>query len=229
MKRKGIIMSFVAVALLLSTTAMANAPQPQLPNYVKALGFNAAVKTLGAYSDEMEIADSDYCTYEFDREGHLISYDQSETIEGAYSFTIYFGPDGLPTHAQSIFINYWTEPDSDGNPPVTTTRHNVRKEQKGNVTMLYIEGLGEGEKEVKVTRDEQGRITEVDDITDGVVNRYRYPVGENVPCYSNGMVAFPQVDMIHGHHVNFPPPQAVPTGIERFENGLWQFEVQYYE
>lgn len=229
MKRKGIIMSIMAVALLLpSATALAKDNVVEAPNYVKALGFNAPVKTLGAYSDEMEVADADYCTFEFDREGRLISYDQSETIEGAYSYTIYFGLDGLPTHAQSVFINWW-ELDEEGNPPITTTQHAVRKLRDGDVTMLYIDGLGEGEKEVKVTHDAQGRIIEVDDITDGVVNRYRYPTGVNVPCYQDGTVAFPQVDMIHGHRVKFPPQQAVPTGVAEFQNGLWNFEVKYFE
>lgn len=227
MKRKSIIMTIMAVTFLLSTTAMAK-EQSIAPNYVKALGFKAPVKTLGAYSDEMEVADADYCTFEFDREGHLISYDESETIEGAYSYTTYFGLDGLPTHAQSVFVNWW-ELDADGNPPITTTRYNIRKEQQGNVTMLYIEEDEGAEKQVKVTCDDRGRIIEVDDIANGVVNRYRYPAGENVPCYNDGTVAFPQVDMLHGHRVKFPPQQAMPTGATEFQNGLWNFEVQYYE
>ena len=232
MKTKGLFMSMVAAAAMLlpSATALAQGKVADAPNYVKALGFNAPVKTLGAYSDDMDVSDGDYCTYEFDREGRLISYDQSETIEGAYSFTIFYGLDGLPTRAQSVFVNWWNL-DADGNPPITTTPHEVRKSQDGDVTRLYISGLRENEEEaeVKVTRDAQGRIIEVDDISNGVVNRYRYPAGDNVPCYYDGTLAFPQIDMFKGHRVSFPPRQAVPTGVAEFKNGAWNFEVKYFE
>ncbi|MBQ2235221.1 MAG: hypothetical protein II428_00715, partial [Muribaculaceae bacterium] len=132
--------------------------------------------------------------------------------------------------AQSVFVNWWNL-DADGNPPITTTPHEVRKSQDGDVTRLYISGLRENEEEaeVKVTRDAQGRIIEVDDISNGVVNRYRYPAGDNVPCYYDGTLAFPQIDMFKGHRVTFPPRQAVPTGVAEFKNGAWNFEVKYFE
>lgn len=230
MKTKGIMMNIVAVAALMlaTSTAMAKEQPAASPNYVKALGFKAPVKTLGAYSDEMEVADADYCTYEFNREGQLISYDQTETIEGAYGYTTHFGPDGLPTYAQSVFVNWW-ELDEDGNPPITNTTYYIKKEVKGKVTILYIENDDQPDKQVKVTFDDEGRIIEVDNITDGIVNRYRYLKGVDVPCYNDGTIAFPQVDMVRGHRVNFPPPQAMPDKPQTFQNGLWQFEVTYYE
>lgn len=230
MKTKGIIMSFVAVAALLlcTTTALAKEKTAISPNYVKALGFKDAVKTIGAYSDEWELTEGEYCTYEFDREGRLISYDQSETIEGAYGYTTYFGPDGLPTHAKSVFINWW-ELDADGNPPITYTDYKIKREDKGNVTLLFIENGDEPDKQVKVTRDDEGRIIEVDNITIGVVNRYRYLAGENVPCYYDGTIAFPQVDMVGGLRATFLQPQALPDHPDSYQCGLWQFEITYYE
>ncbi|MBO4813909.1 MAG: hypothetical protein J5523_03020 [Muribaculaceae bacterium] len=229
MKTKGIITSIVAVAaLLLCTSTAAKEKTAASPNYVKALGFNDAVKTIGAYSDEWELTEGEYCTYEFDREGRLISYDQSETIEGAYGYTTYFGPDGLPTHAKSVFINWW-ELDADGNPPITYTDYKIRREDKGNVTLLFIENGDEPDKQVKVTRDDEGRIIEVDNITSGVVNRYRYFAGENVPCYYDGTIAFPQVDMVGGLRPTFLQPQALPDHPDNYQCGLWQFEISYFE
>ena len=229
MKTKGIITSIVAVAaLLLCTSTAAKEKTAASPNYVKALGFNDAVKTIGAYSDEWELTEGEYCTYEFDREGRLISYDQSETIEGAYGYTTYFGPDGLPTHAKSVFINWW-ELDADGNPPITYTDYKIKREDKGNVTLLFIENGDEPDKQVKVTRDDEGRIIEVDNITNGVVNRYRYLAGENVPCYYDGTIAFPQVDMVGGLRPTFLQPQAVPDHPDSYQCGMWQFEITYFE
>ena len=229
MKTKGIITSIVAVAaLLLCTSTAAKEKTAASPNYVKALGFNDAVKTIGAYSDEWELTEGEYCTYEFDRAGRLISYDQSETIEGAYGYTTYFGPDGLPTHAKSVFINWW-ELDADGNPPITYTDYKIKREDKGNVTLLFIENGDEPDKQVKVTRDDEGRIIEVDNITNGVVNRYRYLAGENVPCYYDGTIAFPQVDMVGGLRPTFLQPQAVPDHPDSYQCGMWQVEITYFE
>ena len=226
MKRKVITIA-MAVLLLFSLSSIAQAQQVEHPNYLKALGLQDNVKAIGVYTEDMTADMYDYCTYEFDNSGRLISYSEAETIEGAYIWTVFFDADGLPTHLETVFIDYWTEPDEDGNPPVTTTRNNIRREQNGSVVTLFIEDGEGGEKQVNVTRDDKGRFIEVDNLSMGEVHRYRYSDGTNVPCSYNGLLAFPQVDMLGGHRISFPSPQNIPDGPTTFQYGMWQFEVQY--
>ena len=228
MKSKDIIFAMAAL-LLSSLSSIAQAQQVGRPNYLEALGLKGDVRAIGVYTEDMTADMYDYCTYEFDNSGCLISYSEAEMIEAAYYWTAYFDTDGLPTHVETVFIDYWTEPDADGNPPVTTTRNNIRKEQNGSVVTLFIEDGEGGEKQVNVTRDDKGRIIEVDNLSMGEVHRYRYSDGTNVPCTYDGLLAFPQVDMMGGHRISFPSPQNIPDDATTFQYGMWQFEVQYHE
>ena len=226
MKRTDIIIA-VSVLLLFSLPSIAKAQEVEHPNYMKALGLTGNVKDIGVFSDDEAVDMYNYCTYEFDNLGRLISYSEAERIESAYSWTAFFDTDGLPTYIETVFIDYWTEPDADGNPPVTTTRNNIRKEQNGSVVTLFIEDGDGGEKQVNVTRDDKGRIIEVDNLSMGEVHRYRYIDTTNVPCYYDGTLAFPQVDMVGGYRISFPSPQNIPDNASTFQYGLWQFEVYY--
>ena len=227
MKRKVITIA-MAVLLLFSLSSIANEQQVEPPDYLKALGLKDNVTDIGVYTEDMSADMYDYCTYEFDNSGRLISYSEAETIEGAYIWTVFFDADGLPTHLETVFIDYWTEPDADGNPPVTTTRYEIRKEQNGSVVILFIQDSEDGEKQVNVTRDDKGRIIEVDNLSKGEVHRYRYlDSNTNVPCNYDSSLAFPQVDMVGGHRINFPSQQNVPENATTFQYGLWQFEVHY--
>ena len=226
MKRKDIIIA-VAVLQLLSLSSITKAQQVEHPDYIKALGLKGNVKSIGVFTEETDIVD--YCTYEFDNLGRLISYSEAEMIEAAYYWTVFFDTEGLPTYAETVFIDYWTEPDADGNPPVTTTRYEIRKEQNGSVVKLFIEDSEGGERQVNVTRDDKGRITEVDNLSMGEVHRYRYLDATNVPCYYDGLLAFPQVDMVGGHRINFPNRENIPDNATTFKYGLWQFEVFYHD
>ena len=228
MKNKDIIIAS-AVLLLASLSSIAQAQQVEHPNYLKALGLNDNVQCIGVYTEDMSADMYDYCTYEFDNVGRLISYSEAEMIEAAYVWTMYFDTDGLPTHIETVFIDYWTEPDADGNPPVTTTRNNIRREQNGSVVVLFIEDGEGGEKQVNVTRDDNGRIIEVDNLSMGEVHRYRYLESTNVPYSYNGLLAFPQVDMVGGHRIGFPSAENIPDDATTFQYGMWQFELQYRE
>lgn len=222
---KRIIIIAVAVFVFSSLSAITKTQQPGCPNYLKALGLKDNVKNIGAFTEECNIYD--YCTYEFDSMGRLISYNEAETVEAAYYWTLFIDSDGLPTHIETVFINYWTEPDANGNPPVTTTRSNIRRVQEGAVVKLFIEDSEEGEKQVNVTLDDKGRIIEVDNLSLGEVHRYRYVDSTNVPYYYNGLLAFPQVDMVGGHRIDFPSPQNIPENATSFKYGIWEFEVHY--
>lgn len=226
MKRKNIIIA-IAVLQLLSLSSITKAQQVQQPDYMKALGLTGNVRDIGVFTDNVDTDIYDYCTFMFDNLGRLISYSESEMIEGAYTWTAYFDNDGLPTYVETEFIDFWTEPDADGNPPVTTTRNNIRKEQKGSTITLFIEDGDDGEKQVNVTRDDIGRIIEVDNLSLGEVHRYRYSDSTNVPYYYDGSLAFPQVDMVGGHRISFPSQQNIPDDATTFQYGLWQFEVHY--
>jgi hypothetical protein len=227
MKRKDIIIA-VAVLLLFLLPSIAKAQEVDHPNYMKALGLKGNVKDIGVFTDDDAVDMYNYCTYEFDNSGRLISYSEAERIESAYSWTAFFDIDGLPTRIETVFIDYWSEPDADGNPPVTTTRNNIRKEQNGSIVKLFIEDGDGGEKQVNVTRDDKGRIIEVDNLSLGEAHRYRYlDATTNVPCYYNGSLAFPQVDMVGGHRIGFPSQQNIPENPSIFQYGLWQFEVHY--
>ena len=227
MKIKDITIA-IAVMLLFSLPSIARAQQVEHPDYLKALGLKSNVKQIGVFTEDLSADIYDYCTYEFDKSGRLISYSEAETIEGAYIWTVFFDTDGLPTHLETVFIDYWTEPDADGNPPVTTTRYYIRREQNGSIVMLFIEE-SEGEvRQVNVTRDDKGRIIEVDNLSKGEVHRYRYlDDSTNVPSYYDGLLAFPQVDMVGGHRIPFPSQQNVPENATTFQYGMWQFEVNY--
>ena len=227
MKRKDIKIA-VAVLLLLSLSSTANAQQVEHPDYIKALGFEGNVKSIGVFTEDDAADMYNYCTYEFDNSGRLISYSEAEMIEGAYIWTVFFDTDGLPTHLETLFIDYWSEPDADGNPPVTTTRYNIRREQNGYVVMLFIEEIEGGERQVNVTRNDKGSIIEVDNLSKGEAHRYRYlDSSTNVPCYYDGSLAFPQVDMVGGHRIPFPSQQNIPENATTFQYGIWQFEVNY--
>ena len=226
MKRKDITFA-IAALLLFSLSSITKAQQVQHPDYMKALGLKGNVRDIGVFTDNVDSDIYDYCTFEFDNMGRLISYSEAEMIEGAYTWTAYFDTDGLPTYAITEFIDFWTEPDADGNPPVTTTRYNIRKEQNGSVVVLFIEDGDGGEKQVKVTRDDKGRIIEVDNLSLGEVHRYRYSDSDYAPCYYDGSLAFPQVDMVGGHRIRFPSEQNIPDNATTFKFGLWQFEVHY--
>ncbi|MBR5170964.1 MAG: hypothetical protein IKW85_10420 [Muribaculaceae bacterium] len=222
--KRSFIMVAIAALQLTSLPAVAIAQQVELPNYVKVLGLKDGVKySFGAYTDNDEIFD--YCSYEFNLAGNLVSYGQGETIEGAYSWTAFFDAEGLPTYVETVFIDYWSDPDANGNPPVTTTRYNVKKEQNGRVTKIIIEDFEEEGLQANVTRDDKGRIIEVDNLTKGEVCRYRYPDDGNVPYRYNGILAFPQVDMFAGHQIEFPTPQNIPDNPDTFTYGTWHFEV----
>ena len=226
MKRKDVIIA-IALLLLFSLSSIAKAQQVEHPNYMKALGLKGDVKYIGVFADDDAATDMyDYCTYEFDNSGRLISYSEAEMVEAAYYWTIFIDNDGLPTQLETVFIDYWTEPDAEGNPPVTTTRYNIRREQNGKVVMLFLEDE-DGGKQVNVTRDDKGRIIEVENLSKGEVHRYRYLDSTNVPCYYDGSLAFPQVDMVGGHRITFPTQQNIPDDPSSFKYGLWQFEVQF--
>ena len=225
MNSKDIIIA--TAVLLLSSLSSIAAQQVDPPDYLKALGLKSNVKSIGVFTEEEEADMYDYCTYKFDNLGRLISYREAEMVEAAYYWTAFFDNDGLPTYLETVFIDYWTEPDEDGNPPVTTTRNNIRREQNGSVVTLFIEDGEGGEKQVNVTRDDKGRFIEVDNLSMGEVHRYRYSDGTNVPCSYNGLLAFPQVDMLGGHRISFPSPQNIPDDAPTFQYGMWQFEVQY--
>ena len=224
MKRKDIIIVVAALQIIL-LPAISKAQQVELPNYLKVLGLKDNVKDIGVYTENDYMYD--YCTYAFDNQGRFISYNETETIESAYGWTVFFDSEGLPTHIESVFIDFWTEPDDEGYPPVTTTRYKIRREQDGNVVKLFIEDSDGPEKQVNVTRDTQGRIIEVDNFSLGEVHRYRYLDNSNVPYYYNGMLAFPQVDMVGGHRIDFPEPQQIPADATNFDHIIWQFEVHY--
>lgn len=226
MKRKDFIIALAAF-LLASLPTVTRAQQVNHPDYMNALGLKDNVMDIGVFTEVVETDIYDYCTYGFDNSGRLISYSEAEMIEGAYTWTAYFDNDGLPTYTETVFIDYWTDPDADGNPPVTTTRHTIRKEQNGSAITLFIEDGDGGEKQVNVTRDDKGRIIEVDNLSLGESHRYRYPEGTNVPCYYDGKLAFPQVDMLGGHRITFPNQQNIPDNPTTFTYGLWQFEVHY--
>ena len=227
MKRKDITIT-IAVLLLFSLSSIAKAQQVEHPDYLKALGLKDNVTDIGVFTEDDAVDMYNYCTYEFDNSGRLISYNEAEMIEGAYYWTVFFDSDGLPTHLETVFIDYWTEPDPDGNPPVTTTRNDIRREQNGSVITLFIEDGDGGEKQVNVTRDDKGRIIEVDNLSKGEVHRYRYlDSNTNVPCNYDGSLAFPQVDMVSGYRIPFPSPQNVPDDATTFQSGMWQFEVHY--
>ena len=227
MKRKVITIA-MAVLLLFAWSSIAKAQQDEHPDYMKALGLKDNVTDIGVFTEDDAVDMYNYCTYEFDNSGRLISYSEAEMIEGAYLWTVSFDSDGLPTHLETEFIDYWTEPDADGNPPVTTTRYNIRRELNGSVVMLFIEESEGGERQVNVTRDDKGRIIEVDNLSKGEVHRYRYlDSSTNVPCYYDGLLAFPQVDMVGGHRIPFPSQQNIPEDATAFQYGIWQFEVHY--
>lgn len=227
MKRKDITIA-IAVLLLFSLPSTAKAQQVEHPDYLKALGLKDNVKYIGVFTEDEAVDMYNYCTYEFDNSGRLISYSEAERIEGAYIWTVFFDTDGLPTHLETVFIDYWNETDADGNPLVTTTPYKIRREQNGSVVMLFIEQSEGGEKQVNVTRDDKGRIIEVDNLSMGEVHRYRYlDSNTNVPCYYDGLLAFPQVDMVGGHRIGFPSQQNIPENATTFQYGIWQFEVNY--
>ena len=93
MKRKDIKIA-VAVLLLLSLSSTANAQQVEHPDYIKALGFEGNVKSIGVFTEDDAADMYNYCTYEFDNSGRLISYSEAEMIEGAYIWTVFFDTDG---------------------------------------------------------------------------------------------------------------------------------------
>ena len=127
--KKTLIMIAIAALQLIAMPAVASAQQVGLPNYVKALGLKDGVKyTIGAYTDDYNIS-LNYCTYGLDLAGHLVSYSEAETAEGAYIWTADFDSEGLPTHVETVFIDYWSDPDANGNPPVTTTQYVVKREK----------------------------------------------------------------------------------------------------
>lgn len=225
--KRTVIITALAVLQLTMLSAIAEAQQVEHPNYFKALGLTGNVKDIGVYTDEIDATDCyDYCTYEFDSQGRLVSYSEAEMVEAAYSWVAFFDSEGLPTHIETQFIDYWTETDEDGNPPITNTRLNIRREEHGPVIKLFIEN-DEGEKQVKVTRDNKGRIIEVDNIFAGKVYRYLYSDETNVPYNYDGSLAFPQVDMMDGHRIAFPSQNNIPDNPTTFQYGLWQFEVNY--
>ncbi|MBR5170966.1 MAG: hypothetical protein IKW85_10430 [Muribaculaceae bacterium] len=227
MKRKNRIIAIVML-LLISLPAITKAQQVELPNYVKALGLKNNVKSIGVFTEDFSVS-CDYCTFEFGSSGNLISYSEAEMVEGAYSRVAYFDSDGLPTHLETEFIDYWTEPDADGNPPVTNNRYNIRKEQNGPVVKLFIEVENGGEIQVNVARDDKGRIIEVEKIHKGETFRYRYPDNTNVPYHYDGTLAFPQVDMVEGYQIEFPSQQNIPNNPTTFTYGIWEFEVIYHD
>ena len=227
MKRKDIVIA-IALLQLVALTTITEAQQVEHPDYMKVLGLKGNVKDIGVFTDDVQADMYDYCTYGFDHSGRLISYSESETIEAAYTWTVFIDSDGFPAYVETEFIDYWTEPDADGNPPITITRYNIRKEQNGSVVKLFIEDE-EGEKQVNVTRDDKGRFIEVDNLSLGEVHRYRYLDSTNAPYYYNGLLAFPQVDMLGGHRITFPSQQNVPDDATSFQYGQWQFEVHYHD
>ena len=102
MKRKNIIIA-IAVLQLLSLSSITKAQQVQQPDYMKALGLTGNVRDIGVFTDNVDTDIYDYCTFMFDNLGRLISYSESEMIEGAYTWTAYFDNDGLPTYVETEF------------------------------------------------------------------------------------------------------------------------------
>ena len=222
--KKTLIMIAIAALQLIAMPAVASAQQVGLPNYVKALGLKDGVKyTIGAYTDDYNIS-YNYCTYELDLAGHLVSYSEAETAEGAYTWTADFDSEGLPTHVETVFIDYWSDPDANGNPPVTTTQYVVKRERNGSKLKIVIDEFNNGV-QATITRDDKGRIIEVENLKQGEVHRYRYPDGGNVPYDLDGKLAFPQVDMFAGDHVDFPTAISISDNPTTFTHGSWEFEV----
>ena len=224
--KKTLIMIAIAALQLIAMPAVASAQQVGLPNYVKALGLKDGVRyTIGAYTDDYN-SSYNYCTYELDLAGHLVSYSEAETAEGAYTWTAYFDSEGLPTYVETVFIDYWSDPDANGNPPVTTTQYVVKREKNGSKLKIVIDEFNDGV-QATITRDDKGRIIEVENLKQGEVHRYRYPDGGNVPYDLNGKLAFPQVDMFAGDHVDFPTAISISDNPTTFTHGSWQFEVYF--
>jgi hypothetical protein len=225
MKKTFIMIAIVALQLI-AMPAVTSAQQVGLPNYVKALGLKDGIRyTIGAYTDDYNIS-VNYCTYELDLAGHLVSYSEAETVEAAYTWTAFFDSEGLPTYVETVFIDYWSDPDANGNPPVTTSQYVVKREQNGSKLKIVIDEFNDGV-QATITRDDKGRIIEVENLKQGEVHRYRYPDGGNVPYDLNGKLAFPQVDMFAGDHVDFPTAISISDNPTTFTHGSWQFEVYF--
>ena len=202
-------------------------------NFAEALGL-AGVKTIDAEfaADEGDWGMT-YGVFTFNSDGTLKSYDESDTVEGAYCMTFNFGEDGLPKYAISSFADYWAETEET---PVTKTKLKIIYSEDGEYTQVILEGKeGDGENVApeepielsKFKKDEHGRIVEVQQ-KDRRIYNYTYEENSGVPRDANGRVRLPQVDMVQGVPLLLPSPDKLASHPETVRNNGWEFLFTYF-
>lgn len=209
-----------------TAAAVETAPQqiPE-PDYPRAMGFSKAVKTIEGESTDRNY-EMEYHSYTFDEQGHLTEYETGETVENSLSETFFFGDDGLPTSGKSVFINYWVGDVEGDDYPVTTTPYKITKETADSVTTIHIEGGDEGKRVLAtLTRDKHNRIVQVTNTELKKTFKYTYD-DQNVPHYSDGSVAVPQVDMIGAPAIKCPA--TIKAGAKQMKAGTWTYKITYY-
>ncbi|MBP5498138.1 MAG: hypothetical protein J6X81_02050, partial [Muribaculaceae bacterium] len=179
----------------------------QTPDYLSALGLNKTIHCLGTNKEDGGDVDLDfnYYTYEFNRDGQLISYDESETVEGSYSETVYFScADGIPYCLETTFVDYWADSiPENGIFPATVKSIPLSKIYRdGNSVELSCQQEGY-EMHVMISLDKKNRISQVRNLINGKNYVYFYGT-DGVPRYTHGEVAFPQLDIIEGHRLKLP-------------------------
>ena len=211
-----------------TTTAPAEPAEPEQiaePNYPLAMGFSRPVKLIVGESTDPNY-EMEYHAFTFDEKGHLTQYETGETVESAYTFTTFFGEDGLPTRSESVFINYWDENVVGDDYPVTTTPFKITKETADSVTTIHIEGGDEGRRLLaKVTRDKHNRIVQVMNQEKKKTFTYTYDE-QNIPRYKDGSVAVPQIDMAGGPAIKCPA--TIKPGALKMKAGTWSYDITYH-
>ena len=222
------------------------------PNLREALGLQGPVQYLGVFTEDMDKGDMNYDTYEFDRDGHLVSICVAETVEGSYSETMAFGDDGLPMCDTVIFINYWIEEDVGDNYPVTTTSYKMKRETDGDYIVFTKELVNVGVKNppknseevnpdgeeqgapqpfVRVKLDKQGRIVEVIHL-EGEPKHFTYTYDDkksNVAHRDDGKLAIPQADMMGAKHFDYEGLKGQRASAESLMRGIWEFNIKNFE
>ncbi len=218
------------------------------PNLRDALGLQGPVQYLGVFTEDDTRGDMNYDTYEFDRDGHLVSIDVAETVEGSYSEVMRFGDDGLPTTSQVTYINYWADVMGD-NYPITITKYKIEKKEDGDYIKLTRvfesvekknevkdddannEEQGEPTPIARVKLDKQGRIVEVEHI-EGNPGRFTYTYADdksNLARRDDGKLAIPQADIMGAKHFDHEGLQGQRATTESLTRGIWQFDIKNFE
>lgn len=226
-------------------------PAPlEQPNLRDVLGLKGPVQYLGVFTEDDTRGDMNYDTYEFDRDGHLVSIEVAEVVEGSYSETFYFGEDGLPAATKTIFVDYWTNPNGD-NYPITTTKYKVVREKDGDFIRLTRElesqntenavenpeeNPFEGEQGAplpiaRVKLDKRGRIVEVERLG-GDPKSFTYKYDDDKPNLAkrdDGKLAIPQADIMGAKHFDYEGLQGQGATAESLMRGIWQFDIKNFE